>query len=284
MKIAIIYICTGKYSIFWEPFFQSAEHYFYPDAKKTYFLFTDDEELIKAMYAVENVHCFFQRRAGWPYDTLLRFNSFCTVQDKIAEYDYCYFWNANAVFLKPIDETVIPLPTPEKEMVLWRHTIGYDYDRPEQFNAEKNPESEAYVVPGTACRSYGGGFFGGTAKGFIRMSRILRDRVARDLEKGLIATQHDQSHIVKYGTEVSCVEVPRDIIVSEEYMEGRDPYVIFTNKQHVGGMHKLREMSLGFRVKASLYEACRRVFGAIGLKPLLQKLLRRNSTRNFLGR
>lgn len=275
MKIAIIYICTGKYSIFWEPFFSSCDKFFYPEAEKTYFVFTDDEELIKRFQNSPNIHPYFQRRAGWPYDTLLRFNSFCTVQDQLRDFDYCYFWNANAVFLKSVDEKVIPLPTPQKEMVLWRHTIGYDYDRPEQFNAEKNPESEAYVVPGSTCRSYGGGFFGGTAEGFIRMSIILRDRVASDLEKGLIATQHDQSHIVKYGTEISCVEVPRDIIVSEEYMEGRDPYVIFTNKQHVGGMHKLREMSFGFLIKSSLYEACRRVSGAIGVKPLLKKILRK---------
>ena len=227
------------------------------------------------MNEVNKVHCYFQRRSGWPYDTLLRFNSFAMVQDKLREFDYCYFWNANAVFLKPIDETVIPLPIPDKEMVLWRHTLSYDFDRPEQFNAEKNPQSEAYVEPGTKCHSYGGGFFGGTSEGFIRMSIILRDRVARDLEKGIIAVQHDQSHIVKYGTEINCVEVPRNVIVSEEYKEGRDPYVIFTNKRHVGGMYKLREMSLGFRVKAWFYEVGRKVTGALGVKSLLKKLFKK---------
>lgn len=275
MKIAILYICTGKYSVFWEPFVSTCEKYFYPGVEKTYFVFTDDEELIKKFRDVPNIHPYFQRRAGWPYDTLLRFNSFATVQDLLPEFDYCYFWNANAVFLKTVDESVIPFPTKEKELVLWRHTLGYDHDKPEQFNAETNPESEAYVPKGAFCRSYGGGFFGGTPDGFIRMSLILRDRIARDLEKGLIATQHDQSHIVKYGTEVPCIEVPRDVIVSEEYIEGRAPYVIFTNKQHLGGMHKLREMSLGFRVKTSLYEVCRRVSGAIGVKPLLKKLLKK---------
>lgn len=273
MKIAIIYICTGKYSVFWEPFFNSSEKYFYPATKKTYFLFTDDEKLIMRMRTTHNVHCYFQRRAGWPYDTLLRFNSFCTVQDKIAEYDYCYFWNANTVFLKPIDERVIPLPTPEKEMILWRHTLSYDFNRPEQFNAEKNSESEAYVAPGTECHSYGGGFYGGTAKGFIRMSIILRDRVARDLEKGLIAYQHDQSHIVKYGTEINCVEVPRNIIVSEEYMGGMEPYAIFTNKQHLGGMHKLREMSPWFMFKVKVVEFVRKILGFIGLKSLLKRIV-----------
>lgn len=275
MKIAIIYICTGKYSIFWDTFYQTSQQYFYPEVEKSYFVFTDDEELIRRFRDEPNIHPFFQRRAGWPYDTLMRFNSFATIQDLLYNYDYCYFWNANTVFLKLIDENVIPFPTKEKELVLWRHTFGYDYDRPEQFNAEKNSESEAYVSPGTVCHCYGGGFHGGTAEGFVKMSIVLRDRIARDLEKGLIATQHDQSHIVKYGTEVACVEVPRNIIVSEEYMEGLEPYVIFSNKQHFGGMYNLREMSLAFKMKAWLYEACRKFLGAIGLKEIAKRVMRK---------
>lgn len=273
MKIAILYICTGKYSIFWNTFYASSQQYFYPEIEKSYFVFTDDEKLIKGFKDKPNIHPYFQRCAGWPFDTLLRFNSFATIQDLLPCYDYCYFWNANTVFLKRIDENVIPFPTKEKELVLWRHTLSYDCDRPEQFNAEKNPESEAYVVPGTECHSYGGGFHGGTATGFIKMSITLRDRIARDMEKGLIATQHDQSHIVKYGIDVSCVEVPRNVIVSEEYMEGRNPYVIFCNKQHYGGMHNLREMSQTFKIKVWLYEVCRKFLGIVGLKKIVKKII-----------
>lgn len=279
MKIGILYICTGKYSIFWDTFYRTCQQYFYPYVEKTYFVFTDDEELIKQFCGNSDIHPYFQRRAGWPYDTLMRFNWFATIQDLLANYDYCYFWNANAKFLKTVDETVIPFPSKEKELVLWRHTLGYDHDRPDQFNAETNPNSEAYVPKETVCHSYGGGFFGGTAEGFIKMSIILRDRIARDLEKGLIATQHDQSHIVKYGTEVSCVEVPRNVIVSEEYMDGRNPYVIFTNKQHVGGMHQLRDMSRLYILKAQLYEICRKAIGAIGLKKLFKRLMSTKKTK-----
>ena len=219
------------------------------------------------------IHPYFQRRAGWPYDTLLRFNSFASVQDLLSNYDYCYFWNANTTFLKLIDESVIPFPTKEKELVLWRHTLGYEHNRPEQFNAETNSESEAFIPKGTLCHSYGGGFFGGTPAGFIRMSIVLRDRIARDLEKGLIATQHDQSHIVKYGTEVTCVEVPRNVIVSEEYMAGRNPYAIFTNKQHVGGMNRLREMPLSYRIKDKLYSGLRLMADALGVKSVLKRFI-----------
>lgn len=273
MKIAILYICTGKYGIFWNNFYKTSEQYFYPEVDKTYFVFTDDLELMSRLRSLGNVHCYFQRFMGWPYDTLMRFNIFSTIQDLLINYDYCYYWNANAVFVKPIDESVIPFPNTGNEIVLWRHTLGYDHDRPEQFNAEKNPESEAYVQPGTVCHSYGGGFFGGTSKGFVKMSNILRDRVARDLEKGIIATQHDQSHVVKYGTEIKCVEVPKNVIVSEEYAEGRDPYVVFTNKQHYGGMHILRDMPLSYRLKIRIMDSLSNILGLLGIKRLIKGLI-----------
>ena len=273
MTIAILYICTGKYSVFWDAFYATSEMYFFSKADKTYYVFTDDNKLIKRLGPVGNVHCYFQRCAGWPYDTLLRFNTFTTIQDLLKKYDYCFFWNANAVFLKPVDESVIPLPQPGKELVLWRHTNGYEYDSPDQFETEKNPESMAYIPPGKKCYNYGGGFFGGTPTGFINMSVVLRERIARDLEKGIIAVWHDQSHLVKYGSEVDCVEVPKDVIVSEEYMEGKDPYVIFSNKQHVGGMYKLRGMPLGFRIKARIYDAGRRFLGFVGLKQMVKRII-----------
>lgn len=279
MTIAILYICTGKYSIFWDTFYTTCQQYFYPKAEKTYFVFTDDEELIKRFKDEPNIHPYFQRHAGWPYDTLLRFNSFATVQDQLLGYDYCYFWNANAVFLKTIDETVIPFPTKARELVLWRHTLGFDFDRPEQFNAETNPESEAFVPKGTVCHSYGGGFFGGTGEGFVKMSIILRDRIARDLEKGLIATQHDQSHIVKYGTEATRVEVPKNIVVSEEYSAGRDPYVIFSNKQHYGGMHMLRSMSLSFRIKEGIAGGIRKALSFLGIKKYVKRVVKKDKER-----
>lgn len=275
MKIAVIHICTGKYSIFWHEFYKTSEQFFYPSVEKKYFLFTDDEELIQHVKNDSKVQPYFQRLAGWPYDTLMRFNSFTSIQDLLKNYDFCYFWNANTIFLKAIDEKIIPFPTVENELVLWRHTLNYDAETGESFNPEQNLESEAYVSKTSKCHSYGGGFFGGTSNGFIKMSIILRDRVARDLEKGIIAIAHDQSHLVKYGTEVSCVEVPRNFVVSEEYMEGRNPFVIFANKQHYGGMHKLRDMPLSYRIKEKTVDIISVFIGAIGLKPLVKRILRK---------
>lgn len=48
MKIAILYICTGKYNQFWDGFYKSSEEYFLKGkAEKEYFVFTDNMELCK---------------------------------------------------------------------------------------------------------------------------------------------------------------------------------------------------------------------------------------------
>jgi len=249
MKIAVLYICTGHYTIFWKDFYRTAEKCFYPREQKHYFLITDNNDLIASLKENDNVTPCFQVKSGWPYDTLLRFNIFCTVQDRLLQYDFCYYCNANMLFLKQIDETVIPFPTPEKSLLLWRHTLVYHDEDASGFTVERNPESSAYIAEGEKCHPYGGGFFGGTSEAFVRMSRILRDNIAADLEKNIIAVWHDESHIQRYGTGTSCIEVPENTIVSEEYASGRNPYAIFLDKSHFGGNDKLRGLPFAHRVR-----------------------------------
>ena len=45
MKVAILYLCSGDYSIFWEKFFRSYEKKFLPECHKEYFVFTDKEKI-----------------------------------------------------------------------------------------------------------------------------------------------------------------------------------------------------------------------------------------------
>lgn len=44
-NVAVLYIATGKYIVFWENFYKQTEKYFLPRHKKTYFLFTDHDDL-----------------------------------------------------------------------------------------------------------------------------------------------------------------------------------------------------------------------------------------------
>ena len=48
MKVAILYICTGRYAQFFDGFYESAEQYLLQGVEKRYFVFTDQAQLTKA--------------------------------------------------------------------------------------------------------------------------------------------------------------------------------------------------------------------------------------------
>ena len=44
MKILFLYVCIGKYVVFWKDFFLSVEKYVLTDCEKHYFVFTDSKK------------------------------------------------------------------------------------------------------------------------------------------------------------------------------------------------------------------------------------------------
>src|SRR5436190_14825250 len=77
LNIGLCIVATGKYIAFVKPLLDSAEQYFCPHHKKTYFIFTDGtqsdiDDLMNSSYG-DNIVITYQKRLGWPYDTLMRF-------------------------------------------------------------------------------------------------------------------------------------------------------------------------------------------------------------------
>lgn len=273
-RIAVLYICTGKYEMFWNRFHQECENSFYPDKEKHYFVFTDSPTILQS--GVKNVTAYYQIRTGWPYDTLLRFQWFMTIQDHLLNYDACYYFNANSTFRRTITEEIIPFPTQEHPIILWCHPNSFDDELGESASPERNPQSTAYIPEGTRCRCYGGGFFGGLSGAFISMCQELRDNIQKDLAKGIIAIWHDQSHLIKYGTCHSHLEVPKGIISEEEYVHDWEKIcIVFMNKQHFGGNDTLREVSFRERLKKvpnKMYGFALRLLSLVRMDGLLRKL------------
>ncbi len=275
MKIAVTYICTGNYEKFWDGFYSSCEKYFYPGIEKVYFVFTESSRIIQG--APENVQTIYQVKSGWPYDTLLRFHWFSMIQDKLSDYDFCYYFNANSVLRKEVTENIIPLPDKKEPLIFWCHTLSYDDNTGASFHPERNPLSTAYVKEGDCCRCYGGGFFGGTSEAFLKMTIELRDNIQEDLEKGIIAVWHDQSHIIKYGSTHPHKEVGKDLICQEEKnpVEGKC-VMIYLAKDKNGGTDNLRgDISLNRRIghkAVKVYSKAIAVTSKVGLDKPIRKL------------
>lgn len=78
-KIGMLYICTGKYTVFWPEFYRSFEEKFLPGCEKEYFVFTDAPAI--EYEDAPRVHRIYQEAYPWPYSTLKRFSIFLTHED-----------------------------------------------------------------------------------------------------------------------------------------------------------------------------------------------------------
>ena len=79
MKVGILYICTGKYIVFWEEFYKSCQKYFLSDSEcvKQYYVFTDVDKIYQEDVDV-NIHRFYQEALPWPDIALKRYLRFAS--------------------------------------------------------------------------------------------------------------------------------------------------------------------------------------------------------------
>lgn len=142
-NIGILYVCTGKYDIFFDEFYESCEKYFLKNDVKTYFVFTDSEKLKEKYKDNKNIVFIHQENLGWPNNTLLRYDIFYKNKDKFINEEYLYFFNANVIFKKEVGEEFIPTKR-ENGLVAVEHP-GFINEKVKNFTYENNEKSLAYI-------------------------------------------------------------------------------------------------------------------------------------------
>lgn len=193
-KVAVLYICTGAYVVFWKDFFQSIEEKFLPDTHKEYFVFTDAGSIYGESYC-DRIHRIYQENLGWPGNTLYRFRIFLKVEKNLEKFDYAFFMNANIVCQEVItEEEFLPI---EEQLLVVQHPGYYD-DPPYVFAYERRKKSLAYIPHSKGKVYVCGGVNGGKASAFLELIRELDRRITEDEKNGIIAEWHDESHINRY--------------------------------------------------------------------------------------
>lgn len=222
--------------MFWKDFYLSAEQFFLPNQEKKYFVFTDAEEI----YAEENPNVvkIYQGFLGWPYDTLMRFDIFSKVQAHLEKCEYLFFINANMRFLDIVGNEVLPGDENDGLMAVL-HPYFWNA-RAVDFTYDRNIRSLAYIEPGAGNHYFMGGFNGGKSASYLKLINTLRDNIEADLNNGVIALWHDESHLNKYLLD------KHPLVLSPEYgfPEGLNiPFktrVIILDKNKLGGHSFLR--------------------------------------------
>lgn len=202
-KIAILYICTGKYALFFDDFYKSSEKFLLANYNKQYFVWTDNLNIGDGLPNVQIIH---HKCAGFPLDSLFRFEMFLQVEKELKNYDYIYFFNANSEFRQPVNEEILPDET-GLAMGIWG---SKQLKRPACLHPyERNKKSLAYVAPyGKNYIYFMGGLNGGASNAYLEMIHTLAANIRYDYDRGIIAKVHDESHINAYMRTHKCKILP----------------------------------------------------------------------------
>ncbi len=215
MKVAISFIGTNKYLDYLPKYYENIEKYFLPNSEKTILVFTDGE----LNDTPDNVKVYYQEHLPWPYITLKRFEIINKAREEILKNDYFVFIDADALVVDEIPDPsfffrccgqnleqvplfgvqhpchYLQMPPHNQYPGAWDQTPGSEACV--DFNDEENP-----IDPDIKKQFYCQGcLWGGTVPAVLHMIDELEARVNRDLEKGIIAQWHDESHINKYFLE-----------------------------------------------------------------------------------
>lgn len=241
-SVAILYIATGRYTVFWEYFYQSAEKFLLPDCDKHYILFTDNTELLSQQDHYSNVTMIEQEALEWPYITLMRYDIFLKSSNLFTGFDYTFFFNGNTEFLAYIYKDDL-LPLKRQENLTFYLQPHIFHKRRDKFPYERNIDSKAYIPYGKGSFYFAGGIVGGNTKNFLDMCDILNKNAKIDLENNIIAKWHDESHLNKFALDRDDIKVlPPYFTKGENEYWKKTSKLMFSDKTHYrfGGHAYLR--------------------------------------------
>jgi histo-blood group ABO system transferase len=196
-KVGLLVMATGKYIQFIEPLINSADNYFCPEDEVTYFIFTDGQPPVRA--DVIKTH---QGRLGWPLDTMMRCRAYLNGYDAWKDMDYVFACDADMLFVDTVGREIL------SERVATQHP-GYVGGR---GTPETRSSSTAYIRPHENSYYFAGGFHGGSTAEFFKLASTMLRNIEIDLEKGIVAVWHDESHLNRYF-----VDNPPTKILNPEY-------------------------------------------------------------------
>jgi len=187
-------------------------------------LYTDSEKFLAEKR--DNLFPIRIKNEPWPNPTLKRFHYFLSAEEIIESSDFSFYIDVDSLFVNKVD-----LPLERMSGIIPTLHPGF-YGR--VGTPERNPESKAYIPLESKNLYFCGGFFGGDSGSFIEMSKEIRKNIDLDLERGIIAIWHDESHLNHY-----LFNNPPKFIINNHFAipeHERDQYpnspVVFLEKDH----------------------------------------------------
>ncbi|MCD7797832.1 MAG: hypothetical protein LUG84_00265 [Akkermansiaceae bacterium] len=223
MKITVLYIATGRYTVFWDEFYATMTKYFLPDCERHVILFTDRPETFQHP-ALSTRECSVTlvkiRQEPWPFQTLFRYRLFLEHAALWSKADYVFFINADYVFFQEVSRAILPTPD-EGGLVVAEHRKSLELDV-EEYPYERNPASAAFIPAGKGEHYFAGGFNGGAVPAFLELCRSISKATQEDLEHNIVAVWHDESHLNRYLLGKPVKVLPPEFVWPEYAMNRRN--------------------------------------------------------------
>ena len=174
---------------------------FYEEAKKILFCSQKDLDETLAGATISETEPI-----EWPHPTLMRYHLFLQQEEKLKDYDYIFYMDADMRVVAKISDEVLGEGITAAEHPMY--SLRKNYIPP----YEPNPNSAAYIKrPGKVVNEngvsrfkpyyYAGGFQGGIAKDFLDAMRVMKKNIDKDFDNNYIAVWNDESHWNKYLSE-----------------------------------------------------------------------------------
>lgn len=211
--IAVLYIALGRYSIFWKDFYTSSEKYFLKNKPKTYFIFTDNENI--EFQNNKNVKKIYQKKLGWPYDTMLRFKMFLKQKEELKNFDYIFFFNANMEFIADVNEEILPNKNNDG-LVMGLHPGFYNKPK-EEFTYDRNPNSQTYIPIEQGKYYVQGCLNGGTNDAYLKLCTFCNEMIEKDMRNNILPLWHDESALNKYILDKNPLIMPCNYLYPENW-------------------------------------------------------------------
>lgn len=192
MKIGIICLANGPYSVFIDSMVNSVREKFLSSHERNFFIITDSKSFDN--YDSKDCKTYIQERKGWPDDCLLRSDYVLSISDDLKEMDVLFFFGANLRVNVEIGDEILPddsgFVAVEHSCFTNRNTAGFTYDR--------NPLSKAYVPIGEGEIYYQAIVWGGNTDKFLQMSKTMAENILEDKTNNVEALWLDESHLNRY--------------------------------------------------------------------------------------
>ncbi|MEV6638319.1 hypothetical protein AB0M54_47155 [Actinoplanes sp. NPDC051470] len=190
--MSIVLISTGPWRVFLEPALASIRRNLLPGRNRRIVLFTDDVTNVDP-----DVVGFQIPHLDWPYNTLFRYHYIRAALDGLPPEDLVVYIDADMMVATEVGAAEL-LPAGKTYFGVQHPHFGWS-----EGPFEANPGSAAWVDRAHAdiTEYWQACFWGGRARETTTMVRRLADGVAQDVDNGLVAVWHDESHLNRYFIE-----------------------------------------------------------------------------------